>query len=104
MIKTIFFTLFITFLSSFSTNNENVEELNLQLDRLILPEGFKIEVYASDIENARSMAISPSGTIFVGNRRADNVFALKDTDGDNKIDKKYSSWSSYLKNNPEKKL
>jgi len=22
----------------------------------------------------------------------------------NKIDKKYSSWSSYLKNNPEKKL
>ena len=89
MIKTIFFTLFITFLRSFSTNNENVEDLNLQLDRLILPEGFKIEVYASDIENARSMAISPSGTIFVGNRRADNVFALKDTDGDKKIDKKY---------------
>ena len=99
MIKTIFFTLFITFLSSFSTNNENVEELNLQLDRLILPEGFKIEVYASDIENARSMAISPSGTVFVGNRRADNVFALKDTDGDNKIDKKYLI-TDKLKNMP----
>ena len=99
MIKTIFFTLFITFLRSFSTNNENVEELNLQLDRLILPEGFKIEVYASDIENARSMAISQSGTIFVGNRRADNVFALKDTDGDNKIDKKYLI-TDKLKNMP----
>ena len=99
MIKTIFFTLFITFLRSFSTNNENVEELNLQLDRLILPEGFKIEVYASDIENARSMAISPSGTVFVGNRRADNVFALKDTDGDNKIDKKYLI-TDKLKNMP----
>ena len=28
---------------SFSTNNDNVEELNLLLDRLILPEGFNSE-------------------------------------------------------------
>jgi glucose/arabinose dehydrogenase len=99
MIKTIFFTLFITLFKSFSIDNQNVEDLNLQLDRLILPDGFKIEVYASDIENARSMAISPSGTIFVGNRRADNVFALKDTDGDNKVDTKYLI-TDKLKNMP----
>jgi glucose/arabinose dehydrogenase len=62
--------------------------VNILLNDIILPDGFNIEVYASDVENARSMAISPSGTIFVGNRREDNVFALRDTDGDNVVDKK----------------
>ena len=60
MIKTIFFTLFITIFYSFSNVHNNKVDLDLQLDKLILPEGFKIEVYASDIENARSMSISPS--------------------------------------------
>ena len=39
------------------------------------------------------------GTIFVGNRRSDNVFALKDTDGDNVVDKKYLI-TDKLKNMP----
>ena len=37
----------------------------LPLDRLTLPSGFTIEVYASGIENPRQMALSPSGTLFV---------------------------------------
>ena len=72
---------------SFSTNrNQDVSKL---LENIVLPDGFKIEIYASDVENARSMSISPSGTIFVGNRRGDNVFALRDTNGDKVVDKKY---------------
>ena len=59
------------------------------LDRLNLPEGFKISVWADGVANARSMALSPSGTLFVGSRSKGNVYALKDTDGDNKADKKY---------------
>ena len=47
-----------------------------------------VSKYASDVENARSMSISSSGTIFVGNRRGDNVFALRDTNGDKVVDKK----------------
>ena len=70
-----------------STNrNQDVSKL---LENIVLPDGFKIEIYASDVENARSMSISPSGTIFVGNRRGDNVFALRDTNGDKVVDKKY---------------
>ncbi|MBY0435768.1 MAG: sorbosone dehydrogenase family protein, partial [Cyclobacteriaceae bacterium] len=53
-----------------------------------LPAGFTISVFA-EVENARSMAISPSGTIFVGNRNEDKVYAVKDTDGDGKADKKW---------------
>ncbi|NNF21794.1 MAG: sorbosone dehydrogenase family protein [Saprospiraceae bacterium] len=62
---------------------------NLPLESIKLPDGFKISVYASGIKNARSMTLSPSGTLFVGTRGEGNVYALKDTDGDFRIDKKY---------------
>ena len=60
----------------------------LPLNSIKLPAGFSIGVFA-EVENARSMAISPGGTIFVGNRSEDKVYALKDTDGDNIADKKW---------------
>jgi glucose/arabinose dehydrogenase len=60
----------------------------LPLDKIKLPAGFAIEIFA-EVENARSLAISPAGTIFVGNRDGDKVYALQDTDGDNKADKKW---------------
>ena len=63
--------------------------LNEYLKQIKLPDGFKIEVYASDVENARSMALSPNGTLFVGTRDKGSVYALRDEDGDFKIDKKY---------------
>jgi len=61
---------------------------SLPLDKLKLPKGFFISVFA-EVDNARSMAISPSGIIFVGNRNEDKVYAVKDTDGDGKADKKW---------------
>lgn len=57
-----------------------------QLDKVKLPDGFKIEYYAKGIENARSLELSPSGVLYVGNRGKDKVYALKDTDGDFKVD------------------
>jgi glucose/arabinose dehydrogenase len=61
----------------------------LPLDKIKMPAGFKISVYA-EVENARSMAISPEGTIYVGNRDGDKVYAIKDTDGDFKADKRWT--------------
>lgn len=60
----------------------------LPLDLIKLPKGFSISVYA-EVEDARSMALSPSGTLFVGNRSEDKVYAVKDTDGDKIADKKW---------------
>lgn len=57
------------------------------LSTINLPEGFEISIYASGIDNARSMAISPSGTIYVGNRGGDKIYAIQDTDKDGKADK-----------------
>ncbi len=58
-----------------------------QLDRLTLPPGFSIEVYAADVPNARQMALSPNGTLFVSTRRAGNVYAVVDDDGDQSADR-----------------
>ncbi|MBI4397014.1 MAG: sorbosone dehydrogenase family protein [Elusimicrobia bacterium] len=52
-----------------------------------LPPGFRIERYAEDVPGARSMALSPRGILFVGTRDEGNVYALLDTDGDQKADR-----------------
>ncbi len=57
------------------------------LKKIKLPEGFKIEVYAENVDNARSMDLSPNGTLFVGTRDKGDVYAIEDTNKDNKADK-----------------
>ncbi len=54
-----------------------------------LPPGFHIARFA-DVPNARAIAQSPSGTVFVGTRRDGRVFALRDSDGDGVADKRWT--------------
>ncbi|MEP7320323.1 MAG: PQQ-dependent sugar dehydrogenase [Saprospiraceae bacterium] len=61
----------------------------VDLSKITLPPGFKIEIYAEDVKNARSMVLSASGTLFVGTRE-DKVYAIKDLNGDFKADKIYT--------------
>lgn len=61
---------------------------SLPLDKILLPKGFKIDVYA-EVKDARSMAISPSGVLYVGNKDGDKVYAVKDTDQDFRADKRW---------------
>ncbi len=60
----------------------------LPLNKIKLPEGFSISVYA-EVEGARSMVMSPSGTLFVGTKGEGKVYAVKDIDGDKIADKKW---------------
>lgn len=59
----------------------------LPLERLSLPPGFSIDIFASDVENARAMARGQDGTIYVGSRGAGKVYALPDADGDQRADR-----------------
>ncbi|WP_281543270.1 PQQ-dependent sugar dehydrogenase [Maribacter aestuarii] len=59
----------------------------LPIERLNLPEGFKIEVYADSIDGARSMAMGDDGTLFVGTRNENTVYAIQDRDKDYKADR-----------------
>ncbi len=54
----------------------------LPIETLQLPEGFRISLYAR-VPDARSMALSPGGILYVGTREGDGeVYAVTDADGD----------------------
>lgn len=80
----------ITILSSCGTVNRPQKKTDAPLLNTIkLPPGFTISVWADSVENARSMARGDKGTIFVGNRQKDKVYALVDENNDGRADKKY---------------
>jgi glucose/arabinose dehydrogenase len=56
---------------------------------LRVPPGFSVSVYADDVPGARSMALSPSGIVYVGTRdRGDgSVYAVVDEDRDGASDR-----------------
>ena len=53
----------------------------LPLEKLWLPKGFRISVFA-ELDNPRQLAMSPDGVIFDGTRRKGRVYAIVDRDGD----------------------
>src|SRR4029077_18887903 len=53
----------------------------LPIAQLKPPKGFKIEVYASGIANARSLRLGDKGTVFVSNRVLDKIYAIVERNG-----------------------
>src|SRR6202045_3589811 len=60
-------------------------ELASLIKKIKLPEGFKIEVYASGVLAARQMAWGDKGTLFVGSFGLGNVYAITDKDGKKEV-------------------
>jgi glucose/arabinose dehydrogenase len=58
------------------------------LDKVKLPEGFRLSIFAK-VPNARSMCWGTKGTLFVGNRSEDKVYAVTDLNNDGKADSVY---------------
>ena len=48
----------------------------LPAERIRLPEGFRIEVYASSLRTARGLSFAPDGTLFVGSKSGE-VYAVR---------------------------
>lgn len=57
----------------------------LPLAKLKVPQGFNIEVYAAGMANARSMREGDKGTVFVGSRLVDKVYAVVNKDGKRQV-------------------
>jgi glucose/arabinose dehydrogenase len=53
----------------------------IPVDKLKVPEGFKVELYASGMPNARELALGDKGTVFVGSRVVDKVYAIVNKGG-----------------------
>src|SRR3972149_3815644 len=60
-------------------------EDKLPIPQLKLPKGFKIDVYASGIANARTLRLGDKGTVFVSNRVLDKVYAIVDRNGKREV-------------------
>lgn len=59
------------------------------LQRLHLPYGFSISIFADDVPGARQMAIGEHGVVFVGTQEG-YVYALEDKDGDGVAEQRYT--------------
>jgi glucose/arabinose dehydrogenase len=60
-----------------------------RLQDIKLKPGFHINIFADNVDNARSMTMGANGTIFVGNRQGKKVYALVDADNDGVAEKQY---------------
>ncbi|MCY3681784.1 MAG: PQQ-dependent sugar dehydrogenase [Gemmatimonadetes bacterium] len=78
---------FLLFVDSFAASSQPPPPSDPRLTRIELPEGFHIRIYAEGITGARSMSLSPDGTLFVGTRPSGRVYALRDEDGDHKAER-----------------
>ncbi|MBD8487416.1 PQQ-dependent sugar dehydrogenase [Echinicola sp. CAU 1574] len=66
------------------------DSAEVKLETIQLPANFSIDVWAANVPNARSMAATEEGIVFVGNRDEKNVYALIDSDGDGKANFRYT--------------
>jgi glucose/arabinose dehydrogenase len=57
----------------------------LPVDKLKVPAGFKVEVWVDGVPAARSLALGDKGTVFVGNRQANNVYAVVERGGKREV-------------------
>lgn len=59
----------------------------LPLNEIRLPPGFAIDIYADGVGNARQMALSPNGIVYVGSRGEGKVYAVVDRNRDGRADR-----------------
>jgi glucose/arabinose dehydrogenase len=61
-------------------------KVKMLLSAIQLPPGFKISIFADNVPGARSLALSPSGVLFVGTRQLGRVYAVVDRNHDKRAD------------------
>jgi glucose/arabinose dehydrogenase len=58
---------------------------DIPVDKIKLPPGFEVSLWASGIPNARSLTQGPKGTIFVGSRLVGKVYAVTEKNGQREV-------------------
>jgi glucose/arabinose dehydrogenase len=56
---------------------------------ITVTKGFGLTLYASDLGDAKQMALGDKGTLFVGSQKSGTIYALVDSDQDGQVDKRY---------------
>lgn len=91
MFKAKLFNHFLTigFLVFLVASHVQASENQQILEKIKLPKGFSISLFAENVANARTLALGKNGTVYVGTRREGKVYALQDLDRDGKAEKRY---------------
>ncbi len=71
--------------SNSASNSANVVDIP-QDAKLNVPRGFRVSVYADNLEAPRWLALTPNGDVLVTETRANRIRLLRDTDGDGVAD------------------
>ena len=79
--------IFIIVLTAFFCNAGDHSSDAYDIRGFNLPPGFHINIFADNVDGARSMCRSQNGTIFVGTRGNGKVYAVLDTNKDYRADK-----------------
>jgi len=66
------------------------QDTEIFLDKIVLPEGFHIELMTDKVNDAYGLAASPKGRVFVGTRSRGSVYIVEDTNGDGKAENVYT--------------
>lgn len=74
-----------TTLHQFANNLFGRPASELPVDKLKVPPGFKVEVWAEGVAEARSLALGDKGTVFVSNRLQSNIYAVTEKDGKREV-------------------
>src|SRR6185312_15221458 len=82
MIKTA--TRFIAACLFFLTLPVGAQSRVLPLEKIKLPPGFSIELWA-EVPNARELALGKNGTVFAGSSSEGRVYAITETDGKRQV-------------------
>lgn len=61
----------------------------LQPKMITVSKGFGLTLYASDLGDAKQMALGDKGTLFVGSHKKGTILALVDSNQDGRVDKRY---------------
>jgi Raf kinase inhibitor-like YbhB/YbcL family protein len=63
-----------------------VEATTARISQLRAPKGFSVGVFASELKNARVLAVAPDGKIYLSRRDQGDVLLLEDANGDGHAD------------------
>ena len=61
--------------------------------KLVLPPGFRIDVWATGFSDPRNMLLAPNGDVFVADTGGDRILVLRDANGDGKPEQRFT-WAS----------
>ena len=61
----------------------------LNIEKLSVPKGFEIEIFANDLESPRQITETKDGFIVVGSKNGDKIFAIHDKNSDGFAEERY---------------